>query len=83
MHSRREKRRGRISRSLHAFQTIKKKARKKKVKKGLVEPDLLPRTNLDNGIEQKGVSTMEYQVLYPRAAPIFDQYLFSENPKLD
>ena len=82
MHSRREKRRGRISRSLHAFQT-KTKGEKKKVKKGFVERDLLSRTNLDNGIEQKGVSTMEYRVLYPRAAPIFDHYLFSEKPKLD
>ena len=87
-----------ISRSWHAFQTRKKarqdfqeltcipdkkKGEKKKVKKGFVERDLLSRTNLDNGIEQKGVSTMEYQVLYPRAAPIFDHYLFSEKPKLD
>ena len=60
-----------------------KKRREKKVKKGFVERDLLSRTNRDNGIEQKGVSTMEYQVLYPRAAPIFDHYLFSEKPKLD
>ena len=41
---------------------------KKKGEKGFVDPDLLSRTNLDNGIERKGVSTMEYQVLYPRAA---------------
>ena len=60
-----------------------KKGEKKKVKKGFVERDLLSRTNLDNGIEQKGVSTMEYRVLYPGAAPIFDHYLFSEKLKLD
>ena len=61
----------------------KKKVNKKKGEERICGADLLSRTNLDNEIEQKGVSTMENQVLYPRAAPIFDQYLFLENPKLD
>ena len=67
----------------HVVQFLQKKRwTKKKGEERICGADRFSGTNIDNEIERKGVSAMEYQLLYPRAAPIFERYLLLEMPKL-
>ena len=57
--------------------------KKKSGEYGFQECNLFSGTTKSDGMEQRGGSEAEYQNLYPKAAPIFVQYLLLATPKLD